>query len=89
MNSGQAHVATEKKPKGKDLTRAEKRNNRNNRKLSRVRVVVEHTICAIKRCRCVKDTLRNTRQNCSDDFMAISTALHNLRISQRIYALRR
>lgn len=52
-------------------------------------MVVEHAICGIKRCRCVKDTLRNTRQNCSDDFMSISTALHNLRISQRRYSLRR
>jgi len=62
---------------------------RHNRALARVRVKVEHAIRGIKRCRCVKDTLRNTRPECSDGFMASATALHNLRVHHRKRALRR
>jgi hypothetical protein len=79
-------VLQPKKPKGKELTRAEKRNNR---KLSRMRITVEHALSGVKRCRCVKDTLRNTRENCSDDFMVNSTGLHNPRVGQRKRPLRR
>ena len=43
----------------------------------------------VKRSRCVKDILRNTRENCSDDLMATSSALHNLRVDQRKRSLRR
>lgn len=60
-----------------------------NRELSRVRVRVEHAIAGTKRSRCVKDILRNTRPECSDDFMEVAAGLHNLRIDQRKRALRR
>jgi hypothetical protein len=54
-----------------------------------VRVRVEHAIGGIKRARCVKDTLRNTRAECSDNFMEVATGLHNLRRRYRKRALRR
>ena len=68
------------------MTRGDKRHNR---VLSRVRVRVEHAICGVKRCRCVKDVLRNKRPECSDRFMALATGLHNLRVRHRKRALRR
>jgi len=54
-----------------------------------VRVRAEHAIAGIKRARCVKETLRNTQPNCSDDFIEAATCLHNLRVCQRKRALRR
>jgi hypothetical protein len=48
-----------------------------------VRIVVEHAIAGIKRCRIVKDLLRLTREGISDQVMEIACALHNLRISCR------
>ena len=54
-----------------------------------MRVRVEHAIGGIKRARCVKDTLRNTRAECSDSFMEAATGLHNLRGCYRKRALRR
>ena len=49
----------------------------------------EHAIAGIKRSRCVKDVLRNTTPNCSDDFMEAATSLHNLRVHHRKRHLRR
>jgi hypothetical protein len=48
-----------------------------------VRIVVEHAIAGIKRCRIVKDLLRLTREGISDQLMEIACALHNFRISCR------
>ncbi|MBA3715441.1 MAG: hypothetical protein H0W76_23795 [Pyrinomonadaceae bacterium] len=55
------------------MTPAEKRHNR---ALSRVRVSVEDANGGIKRARCVKDTWRDRRPECSDDFMETATGLH-------------
>ena len=52
----------------------------NNRKISRVRVKVEHAIAGIKRSRSVKDVLRNTKDGFSDLVMVIACSLHNLRV---------
>ncbi len=54
-----------------------------NRIFSSVRVVVEHVIAGIKRCRIVKDVLRLTTQGISDVVMEIACGLHNLRVSCR------
>ena len=51
--------------------------------LASVRVVVEHVIAGVKRCRIVKDELRLTSAGISDQVMEIACALHNLRISHR------
>jgi hypothetical protein len=48
-----------------------------------VRVKVEHAIAGIKRSRCVKDVLRNTKDGFSDLVMVIACSLHNLRVDRR------
>ena len=68
------------------MTRAEKRHNR---KISRVRVRVEHALSGVKRARAVKDVLRNTKDGFSDLIILIACGLHNLRIQFRKRALRR
>ncbi|MFL5698871.1 MAG: transposase family protein [Ktedonobacteraceae bacterium] len=50
-----------------------------NRAISSSRIVVEHVISGIKRCRIVKDILRNTRIEFEDIVMEIACALHNFR----------
>ena len=50
---------------------------------SSVRVVVEHVIAGVKRCRIVKDGLRLTKAGISDLVMEIACGLHNLRVSCR------
>jgi hypothetical protein len=62
------------------LTEKEKANNR---KISKVRVRVEHAIAGIKRSRCVKEVLRNTKDGFSDLVMVIACSLHNLRVDKR------
>lgn len=69
-----------KKPKGRELDLGEKFVNG---VLSAVRIVVEHSISAIKRCRIVKDVLRNTKDGFSDLIMEVACALHNLRVTFR------
>jgi hypothetical protein len=54
-----------------------------NRIFSSVRVVVEHVIAGVKRCRIVKDVLRLTSEGISDVVMEIACGLHNLRVSCR------
>ena len=62
------------------MTAAQKRTNR---KLGRVRVRVEHALAGVKRCRIVKDVLRNTGDETSDSVMEAACGLHNLRIDNR------
>ncbi len=54
-----------------------------NRIFSSGRVVVEHVIAGVKRCRIVKDVLRLTTDGISDLVMEIACGLHNLRVSCR------
>src|SRR4051794_15534606 len=70
----------EKKPRGGELTAAEKRTNR---KLGLIRVRVEHALAGVKRCRIVKDVLRNTAEDVSDSVMEAACGLHNLRVEKR------
>jgi hypothetical protein len=77
---GRAPARRKKKPPGGDLTPAEKRTNR---KLSRIRVRVEHALAGVKRCRIVKDALRNTAEGISDSVMETACGLHNLRVAKR------
>jgi hypothetical protein len=69
-----------KKPKGKDLSVADLFFNH---LISSVRIRVEHVIASVKRCRIVKEVLRNTKDGFSDLVMRIACALHNWRISFR------
>ena len=50
---------------------------------SSARVIVEHVIAGVKRCRIVKDVLRLTTAGISDVVMEIACGLHNLRVSCR------
>jgi hypothetical protein len=62
------------------LTAKEKKRNR---KISEIRVKVEHAISGVKRSRIVKDVLRNTKDGFSDLVMVIACCLHNLRVHHR------
>jgi hypothetical protein len=53
------------------------------RRFAAGRVVVEHVIAGVKRCRIVKDVLRLTKEGISDLVMEIACGLHNLRVSCR------
>ena len=54
-----------------------------NHLVSSVRIVVEHVLAGVKRCRIVKDVLRLTNAGMSDMVMEIACGLHNLRVSCR------
>jgi hypothetical protein len=54
-----------------------------NHLISSVRIIVEHVIAGVKRCRIVKDVLRLTKTGISDMVMEIACGLHNLRVSCR------
>ena len=54
-----------------------------NQLISIVRIIVEHVIAGVKRCRIVKDVLRLTKTGISDMVMEIACGLHNLRVSCR------
>src|SRR5438128_12675893 len=69
-----------KKPPRGGLTGAEKRTNR---KLAQIRVQVEHDLAGVKRCRIVKDVLRNTKDGVSDAVMEAACGLHNARDENR------
>ena len=69
-----------KKPRGRELSAGEKFLNS---VLSSLRVAIEHCLCGIKRCRIVKDVLRNTKDGLADMVMEIACALHNLRREAR------
>src|ERR1700680_5314954 len=65
-----------KKPPRGELSAAEKRTNG---KLARIRVKVEHALSGVKRCRIVKDVLRNTKEGVSDSAMEAACGLDNPR----------
>ena len=71
---------SQKKPRGKELTSAQREHNR---LISRMRIVIEHIICGMKRCRIVKDLFRNTKEKYDDLVMEIACGLHNLRVHCR------
>ena len=69
-----------RKPRGKELSDEDKERNG---LISSVRIVVEHVISGIKRCRIVKDVFRNTKNGFDDLVMEIACGLHNLRTECR------
>jgi hypothetical protein len=69
-----------KKKKGKDLTDDEKDKNR---RISKIRIRIEHVVSSIKRCRIVKDKFRNWLRGFADTVMDIACALHNFRLKFR------
>ena len=73
-------VQPSKKPRGGELTEEQKKQNRI---ISKVRVRAEHAIGGIKRCRIVKDKLRNFRSGFKDLVIETCCGLHNLRLQFR------
>ncbi len=69
-----------KKPKGKELSVGEKFVNRC---ISSGRIIVENIIAGIKRCRIVKDVLRNWKNDFDDLIMELACGLNNLRVAHR------
>jgi len=67
-----------KKPKGKELTDEQKQENK---KISSFRIIVEHAISGVKRCRIVKERFRCNKFGFDDLVMFIACGLHNFRIS--------
>ena len=70
-----------KKPKGRELRPSDE--TPINRLISRTRIVVEHAIAGVKRCRIVADTFRGWRKGLVDEVMLAACGLHNLRESCR------
>ena len=73
-------IQPKKKPKGRDLTLEEKEENR---KISSIRIRIEHAISGIKRYRIVKDKLRNYKEGFADLVMETCCGLHNFRLNFR------
>ena len=71
QQTGQA----KKKPRGRELTGAEKRASR---KLAKLRVRVEHAIAGVKRSRIVKDVFQNKKPELSEESREAACGLHNL-----------
>lgn len=69
-----------KKPRGGELSVMEKVENSI---ISGVRIVAEHVVAGVKRCRIVKDRFRNTKKNFDDVVMEIACGLHNFRTECR------
>jgi hypothetical protein len=73
-----------KKPKGKELTPEEKAENTI---ISSIRILIEHIISRVQRCRIVKDIFRNTKRYFADPVMEIACGLHNFRTTLRYNTL--
>lgn len=69
-----------KKPRGGRLTDEQKEANR---LISSIRVVIEHIIAGVKRCRIVKDVFRSTKEGFDDLAMELACGLHNFRSHRR------
>ncbi len=69
-----------KKPRGGKLSAGDKEANR---LISSIRVVIEHIIAGVKRCRIVKDVFRNTKLGFDDVVMELACSLHNYRSAWR------
>jgi hypothetical protein len=67
-------IMPKKKPKGKELTKKEKEKNK---KISRRRIVVENSICGVKRLNIATTAFRNHKPTFIDDVMLIACGLWN------------
>jgi DDE superfamily endonuclease len=66
-----------KAPRGRPLTRAQKRANR---RIARRRVRIEHVNSRVKHCRIVHDTCRLRKAGVRDRLMEVCCAWHNVRV---------
>lgn len=67
-----------KKPKGGELTPAQKAFNQ---QLATIRIRIEHVNSSVKRCRIVKETRRLRVVGARDAVMEIACSLHNFRLA--------
>ena len=74
---GVHHLRPIKKPKGGQLSAEQKSYNR---RVSQIRVLIEHIITSVKRCRIVKDTIRLWKDGIRDLVMEVCCGLHNFRL---------
>jgi hypothetical protein len=75
--AGVRHTRPIKKPKGGELTPEQKAYNRT---VAQRRIVAEHVISSVKRCRIAKDTIRLWKEGLRDLVMEICCGLHNFRV---------
>ena len=73
-------IIPHKKPKGKELTKQQKDENRDK---SKIRVGVEHSISGIKRMFTLKYKLRVKKYYQHDQLMLLGCGLHNFRVKNR------
>ena len=73
-------VQPKKKPRGGELSEEEKERNR---KISGIRIRIEHVISGVKRYRIVKDKIRNWKKGFRDTVMETCCGLHNFRLRFR------
>jgi hypothetical protein len=69
-----------KKPRGGELTLPEKATNR---RISSIRIRIEHAIGGVKRYRIVKDKIRLLKDGIRDAVMETCCGLHNFRLQYR------
>jgi hypothetical protein len=69
-----------KKPRGGELTAAQKADNQ---RIASEKMRIEHTMCSVKRCRIIKDKLRYWQDTIRDLVMEIACGLHNFRLRYR------
>jgi hypothetical protein len=69
-----------KKPRGRELTPPEQETNR---RLSSIRMRIEHAIGSVKRYRLVKDTIRLLKDGVRDTVMEMCCGLHHVRLLDR------
>jgi hypothetical protein len=73
-----------KKPRNRELSAEDKAENK---MIASIRILVEHVIAGVKRCRIVHDVFRNTKAQFDDLVMEIACGLHNFRTTLRYNAL--
>jgi hypothetical protein len=73
-----------KKPRNQELSAAEKAENQ---MISSIRILIEHVISGVKRCRIVHEVFRNTKAQFDDLVMEIACGLHNFRTTLRYNAV--
>lgn len=70
-----------KKPKDKELSDIQKKENR---EISSFRILVEHAISGVKKCRIVKERFCCRKFGFDDLLMLIACGLHNFRMSMSL-----
>jgi DDE superfamily endonuclease len=78
--AGVTMVQPKKKPRGGELTPLEKAINR---RISSIRIRIEHAMGGVKRDRMVKDKIRLLKDGIRDTIMETCCGLHNFRIQYR------